>query len=198
VARVTNRRAPLALPLAAATALASTAIAGAARADATGWASASGGVAYLAPAASIPDADGEREELRSQLAFDVGVGTSPASPIIVGGLFRVSPTIGELTDFSWVLRGANRTFQSGPIGIALDVGFYARADEEASIGLVGGPIVGGPLGLQLAIQGHLGSEDELGASALLGVDLLRLTMYREDLLEWWPNPAIPDKDRASR
>ena len=156
-----------------------------------------GGASVAQPAVDATTGVAPDGELRSQLSFDTGVGTSPAAPFIVGGIFRVAPTLGEHTDFSWSARVATRGFQTGPIGVALDVGMYARAGDVASIGLVGGPILGGPLGLQLAVMGHLGSEEEKGASALLGIDLLRLTMYRESLLDWWPNPLRPDEQPAT-
>ncbi len=181
------------------------AVASPAAADSSAWVSVNGGVTVegkevddvsetTTSADDDPLAHGETV-VRSQLQFDVGVGTTPANPIIVGGLFRISPTIGEHTDFSLLLRGATEGFQTGPFGVAIDVGPYARADDEASVGLTGDAVLGGPMGLQLTLGGHFGSEGERGAMALLGVDMLRLTAFRESLLDWWPNPSRPDQDR---
>lgn len=178
-----------------------------ARADSSAWVSVNGGVSIEGQPA--PDADesvapGEDESVggetlvRSQLQFDVGVGTTPKNPVIFGGLFRVSPTLGEHTDFALLLRGATEGFQSGPFGVAIDLGPYARAADQASVGFTGDAVIGGPLGLQLTLGGHFGSEEEKGATALLGVDLLRLTTYRESLLDWWPNPSRPDQDRGEQ
>jgi len=203
-ARVTRRRSsPRAL---AALAAASTllVVAGPALADSSAWVSINGGVAIEAqPAVEATTAtsadqaatDGETI-VRSQLQFDVGVGTTPAAPIIVGGLFRISPTLGEYTDFALLVRGATEGFQKGPFGIAIDLGAYARADDQASVGFVGDAVLGGPLGLQLTLGGRIGSEEEKGAFALFGVDLLRMTLYRESLIDWWPNPSRPDQDVA--
>ncbi len=174
-----------------------------ARADATGWASFSGGAAIkqgdvvLEDGTEVPSGD-DGGQVAPQLQFDVGVGTTPSAPIIVGGLFRISPTLGQRTDFSVVARGATHGFQTGPIGLALEAGAYARADDEASVGFVGGAVLGGPLGLQLSVLASFGTTDEYGGAALLGIDLLRLTIYRQDLLDYWPNPLPPDRDVAGR
>lgn len=207
-ARVTRRRS---LPRAvAALAAASTLLVavGPALADSSAWVSVNGGVAVEAygepEAGAAPVEDGDEDPVatgdtivRSQLQFDVGVGTTPSAPIIVGGLLRISPTIGEYTDFALLVRGATEGFHKGPIGVAVDLGAYARADDQGSVGFVGDAVLGGPLGLQLTLGGHVGSEDEKGVIALLGVDLLRMTLYRESLLDWWPSPSRPDQDVAA-
>lgn len=180
--------------------LAVTASPASARADATGWASVNGGATLVGDEpvdeGSIALETGER--IAPTLQVDVGVGTTSDAPIIVGGLFRVSPTFGEHTDFAVLARGATEGFQTGPFGVALEAGGYARADEEASVGFVGGAVLGGPLGVQLSLLAHVGTADDWGASALLGIDLLRLTLYREDALPYWPNPLPPERDVAAR
>ncbi len=141
---------------------------------------------------------------KSTLAIDGGVGTSPKKPFIFGGLFRIAPIIGAGTDLSFSLRGAMRSFQTGPFGIAVDAGVYIRtfgpphdgAPQPWSLpttGFVGGVILGGPLGTQLSILGSGGMHSSFGVSATLGIDLLRLTVYRQSLLDWWPNPSSPSK-----
>jgi hypothetical protein len=167
-------------------------------ADTSAWASVSGGVALHegepAPESTTDAAASGEDQVAPQLQADVGVGTTSAAPVIVGGLLRVSPTFGQHTDFALVARGATRGFQTGPFGVALEAGGYARADDEASVGFVGGAVLGGPLGVQLTVLAHVGTTDEYGGSALLGVDLLRLTLYREDVVDWWPNPLPPEHD----
>lgn len=174
----------------------------AARADATGWASVSGGASLQqgesSTEASATAPTAAEDQLAPALQVDVGVGTTSDAPVIVGGLFRVSPAFGQHTDFALMARGATEGFQTGPIGLALEAGGYARADDEASVGFVGGAVLGGPLGLQLSVLAHVGTTDEYGGSALLGIDLLRLTLYREDALPYWPNPLPPERDVAGR
>jgi hypothetical protein len=173
-----------------------------ARADATGWASISGGAAIkqgdvVLDEGSVPSGD-DGGQVAPQLQFDAGVGTTPSAPFIVGGLFRISPTLGQRTDFAVMARVATHGFQTGPFGLALEAGGYARADDEASVGFVGGAVLGGPLGVQLTVLASVGTTDEYGGAALLGLDLLRLTIYREDLLDYWPNPLPPERDVAGR
>lgn len=140
--------------------------------------------------------------VRSTLSIDGGVGTTPTKPFIFGGLFRISPIIGAGTDLSLSLRGAMRSFQTGPFGLAVDVGAYLRTFGPPHVGLpqpwalptvgfVGGVVLGGPLGTQLSIMGSGGQHSSFGVSATLGIDLLRLTVYRQSLLDWWPNPGSP-------
>lgn len=163
-----------------------------ARAETSAWASLSAGPSVLSH-------DGGDTTLRAAMAFDAGLGTSPKEPLIFGGLFRISPTIEEGTDLSLVARGATRGFQVGDFGLAVDLGAYLRTFGPASPtgGFVGGVVLGAPPGLQLSVLGHVGAGEAFGVSTLLGVDLLRLTVYRQSLLEWWPNPSSPSEIVAS-
>ncbi len=161
-----------------------------AHADTSAWASLSAGPSVLSH-------DGGEATLRAAMAFDAGVGTSPKEPLVFGGLFRISPTIEEGTDLSLVARGATRGFQTGDFGLAVDLGAYLRTFGPSSGGFVGGVVLGAPPGLQLSVLGHVGGAEAFGVSTLLGVDLLRLTVYRQSLLEWWPNPSSPSEIVAS-
>lgn len=163
-----------------------------ARAETSAWASLSAGPSVLSH-------DGGETTLRAAMSFDAGLGTSPKEPLIFGGLFRISPTIEEGTDLSLVARGATRGFQTGDFGIAVDLGAYLRTFGPASPtgGFVGGVVLGAPPGLQLSVLGHVGAGEAFGVSTLLGLDLLRLTVYRQALLEWWPNPSSPSEVVAS-
>lgn len=164
-----------------------------AKAEASAWVSVGAGAIGLKQ-------KGEDFTFRSTLAFDAGVGTSPTNSFIFGGLFRISPIIKEGTDLSIVLRGATRGFQTGPFGIAIDAGPYLRtfgSDPLPTVGGVGGIVLGGPLGTQLAIMGSGGMHDAFSVNATLGLDLLRLTVYRQSLLEWWPNPSSPSVQQTA-
>jgi hypothetical protein len=123
------------------------------------------------------------------LAFDVGVGTSPDGPVIVGGLFRVEPILGSGTDLALVARVATHGFQAGGFGLAFDAGGYARFWGTPSQGFAGGLTVGAPLGFQISLQTMVGTDKALAFGAVAGVDLLRLTVYRQTMLEHWQNPS---------
>jgi len=129
------------------------------------------------------------------MAIDAGVGTSPDGAFILGGLFRLTPVFQQGVDLALVTRAATRGFQTGPFGVALDVGAYARPWGPGSLGFQGGLVLGGPLGLQLSGQGMVGTEDALSFGAFLGVDFLRLVLFREDLTDWWTNPLPPQERR---
>ncbi len=122
------------------------------------------------------------------LVIDAGIGTEPIGPVIVGGVFRLQPVIGEGSDMALSLRLATSGFQSGWIGGAIDVGGYARLWGPRSAGVYGQAILGGPFGLQLAVQGMYGGNATYGIGGSLGIDFVRLTISREHLLDWWPNP----------
>lgn len=165
----------------------------AARAESSAWISANGGTTFFTMAESDV-------KLRASLAFDAGVGSSPAEAFILGGVFRVAPIIGEGTDLLFLGRGAMGDFQTGYFGVAVDLGGYLRTFGPGipSGGFAGAVLLGGPLGLQLTLAGHAGTEAAYGGSASLGIDLLRLTLYRQTFLEWWPNPGSPGAPPASR
>ena len=122
------------------------------------------------------------------LQFDVGVGTTPANPFIVGGLFRVTPILGSGADLGLLLRGTTRGFQAGGFGLALDAGGYARFWEVNSYGFLGSLTVGAPFGLTLTLQGALGTNNAVALGGVLGIDFLRLTVYRKTMTDIWPNP----------
>jgi hypothetical protein len=160
-----------------------------ARAEASAWASVSGGAAGL-------KSGGDPFTLRGLMQFDAGVGTSPANPFIFGTIFRVTPMIKEGTDLSLSLRGATRGFQIGDWGFAVGLGAYLRTFNPLkppitllpTTGFVGGVVLGGPFGTQVTVLGHYGMNTSYGVTACLGIDILRLTVYRQSALQWWPNP----------
>lgn len=124
------------------------------------------------------------------LQFDVGVGTTPDARFIVGGFYRLTTMIGMGTDMSVLLRGATSGFQAGGFGIALDAGGYARVWEPQSYGFTGGLTFGAPLGFTMSLSTSIGTNDGMALSAVLGIDFLRLTVFRRSMLEAWPNPGV--------
>ena len=127
-------------------------------------------------------------DVKGALSFDVGAGTSPDGAFIFGGLFRLAPILGQGTDLGLLVRGATHGFQAGDFGIAVDAGGYARFWGNESTGFLGDVTLGAPLGLQLTAHVMIGTDDAFAVGAVAGVDLLRLTVYRQTLLDWWTNP----------
>ena len=174
------RRAPLFAALAAVAAV--TCCGGAARADTSAWMFVGGGVVGN-------QMNGEDMSSSGSMSFDIGVGTSPDGRFILGGLFKIVPVFGSGTDFALTLRGATRGFQAGDFGFAVDAGGYARYWDGGSVGGTGALVFGAPLGLQLSLQGLVGTNDTRGFGAIAGIDFLRLTTQRQTLLDFWPNPS---------
>lgn len=151
------------------------------------WTALGGGVVGWKQGTKVPDfrADGS-------LVFEAGVGTPARYPVIVGGLFRVTPLLASATgaDMAWLVRVCNRGYQVGGFGIAADVGVYARTWGTPSQGFAGTLSLGMPLGFTVSFNASAGSDDLLAFGGTASLDLLRLTLYRETLLNWWPNPEV--------
>jgi hypothetical protein len=132
------------------------------------------------------------------VVVDGGIGTSPDARFIVGGLFRFQPIFpaGGI-DLSLLTRFATHGFQAGDWGVALDVGGFARPWGHRSIGFAGSVSLGMPLGITLMLQTELGTDHAITLGAVAGVDLLRLTIYRQTLLKWWQNPSPAWKKKES-
>lgn len=176
--RLASIAASLALPLLAARA---------AHAGPTAWAAVGGGAMGWKQTTGTPDfrADGA-------LFIEAGAGIPSRYPVIVGGLFRVTPLLGknEGADMAWLARVCTRGYQVGGFGLAADIGVYARTWGTPSQGFAGSLSLGAPLGLSLSFHAMAGSDDLLAFGGSISLDLLRLTLYRETLLNWWPNPEV--------
>jgi hypothetical protein len=172
-------------------ALACLGVARQASADVTGWVFAGGG------ATGWKQGDNDYA-VNGTLTFDVGAGTAPDRSFIAGGIFRLNPILGEGVDLGLLARVATYGFQGGEIGFALDAGGYVRPWGEGSSGFAGSLNIGGPIGLQLGVNVAVGTNDALAFGATAGIDLLRLTVYRRTLLDWWPNPGAAGKQSARR
>ena len=157
-----------------------------AAADAAGWFHSGGGVL------AHKGGDAASIELDPLMTFDLGVGTSENMPFILGGYFKVQPVLGQGADVAWMARFATLGFQQDWIGFAADAGLYHRAWGPVSTGFLGQAILGLPFGLQLAAIGTVGNNDSFGFGGTLGLDLVRLTVSRKHLLDWWPNPRPVD------
>ncbi len=157
-----------------------------ARADVSAWTHIAGG--------TLGWQGGDNDELKASaiMSIDAGLGTTPRSSVIFGGYFKVMPVIGYGTDLGLLMRVATRGFQTDYIGFAFDAGAYQRFWGAGSTGGIAQIVLGLPLGFQLTGIGMGGSKDTFGFGATLGIDLVRLTVDRQHLLEWWPNPRPID------
>lgn len=158
----------------------------AARAEATGWLQLGGG--------AMGWKGGEEGELALSpiMTIDLGVGTGPLGPVRLGGLLRVMPVFGEGADVALLARFLTNSFQTDWVGFAFDAGVYQRWWSPESTGFLGQATLGLPLGLQLSALGSYGTGQSYGFGGALGLDLVRLTVNRKHLLDWWPNPQSSD------
>jgi hypothetical protein len=168
--------------LAAVAFVAASFVAGRARADASAWFFVGGGVTSFKQTSTPFTTSGS-------LTIDIGVGTSPDGAVIIGALGRLQPLFTSGADVALLVRGATRGFQAGGFGVALDAGIYGRDWGSQSVGFMGDVVLGAPLGLQLTLQGSKGTDGAFGFGATLGIDLLRLTVYRQTFLDVWQNPS---------
>lgn len=118
-----------------------------------------------------------------------GLGTDPSHPWIGGGLLKLDILYGSGTDLSLTGRLANQSFVNGGFGFAFDLGPTARFwGTESRYGAAGTLVLGAPWGLQVELgtsQGQVGLESY---SALLAIDLARLTVYRRTGSSYFRNP----------
>jgi hypothetical protein len=163
-----------------------------ARADVSSWFSAGGGYGV-----QRSDSRGAYDRATA-FSFSIGVGTTPLSSVVVGGLVRSTTFFTLGTDVDLSLRVASGSFVRGQWGLAFDIGpgwrtwknaaDYGRFPLHAMI--VGGAPWGLQLGLGVDALNIAGSPTSLGGVALLEIDLLRLTVMRQGSTDrWWENPA---------
>jgi hypothetical protein len=186
-------KAPLLVAALGASALALTA-SGAARADTSAWFTIGGGTSVWKQETTARPTFGAE----GCMNIDAGVGTTPDGPVIVGALFRIQPLVQSGADLGLLLRGATHGFQAGKFGLALDLGGYERFWGFGSTGFMGDLVLGAPLGFQLALGGQVGTDKAVATTAVLGFDVLRLTVYRQWGLGTWSNPSPAQHAQAQR
>jgi hypothetical protein len=155
-----------------------------ARADVTSWLYAGGGIAsshFAEPPTGRP----------GMLALELGVGSAPDKSIIVGGLFKTFTFFDDGTDLAEAVRVASGGFVRGGFGLAFDAGVYERIWRDDSVGFAGALVLGAPFGIQLAAMTEQGSRDVRVFGVTVGIDFLRLTVYRTTGQNYWPNPSSP-------
>jgi hypothetical protein len=123
------------------------------------------------------------------VSAEIGLGTDPSHPLVVGGVFRALTTFGVAPDrlpLSLSARIATSGFARGDLGVAMDLGVAARWTGGQTYGhfpFQPVAILGLPGALQLEVGFDLG--DVTGASPaaaggffLVSVDFFRLASRR--------------------
>ena len=125
---------------------------------------------------------------RLMLPVDVGFGLPPSLPIIAGIGVRETTYLGDGPDWGAYLRLTTRGYVTGGWGAALDAGGWFRTFAVGSTGLSGRLSIGVPFwGLFVAGEYAQGTNDAKNMAAFVGIDLLRLTVYRLSGEQRWPN-----------
>lgn len=151
-----------------------------AHADVSSWFFAGGGLASLE--------EGKASDRYGALRFQLGIGSSPDAPIVIGGVAHTLSYFGAGTDVGLTARAATGGFVRGGWGFALDAGGYERWWGRGSSGFLGSVALGAPWGLQAVFDFEMGTNDVRSYAAFIGVDLLRLTVYRTTGTGIFPNP----------
>ncbi len=149
-----------------------------ANADVSSWLFVGGGTTRL---------DDSEKRWVPSLQLDLGMGSDPSHDFVVGGLGRTQTHFGEGTDLALLLRLATHGYVNGDWGVAVDAGAVQRWWGEGATGGVGSLNLGGPWGLGIVVTGMLAKDEQTGISAVLGIDLARLTVYRRSGANWWKN-----------
>ena len=162
-----------------------------AKADVSSWLAVGGGYALQR------DWRAGENQLAPTLSYSMGVGSSPLSPFVLGGLVRGTTFIGYGTDLGVGLRGATGGFARGDWGVALEMDALWRPWRSGSFGqwpLQAAVTAGSPWGFQVTVGAEFASVSDqrsaVGGFAVLEIDLLRLTVMRQGGTErWWYNPV---------
>ncbi len=154
-----------------------------ARADVSTWLFVGAGPSWI-------DQGNQEQQLSFQL--DAGLGSPATHPVVVGGLFHLQSHFGLGTDLGLMGRIATQGFANGDWGGAVDLGAYQRWWGMGSTGGRAALALGAPWGITLNLAGQLGTRDNRMLSAVLGIDLARLTVHRQSGLDWWHNPFPAD------
>jgi hypothetical protein len=161
-------------------------------ADVSSWLSAGGGIGLKR------NESAKSTESAGSASFALGVGSSPLGSFVIGGTLRSTTYFGLGTDLGIAARFATGGFARGQWGLALDAGPMWRSFGSGEYGrgpIAGMAYLGAPWGLQLGIGGELlkvagDDANASGFTALLELDLLRLTVMRQGGTDrWWENPS---------
>lgn len=155
-----------------------------AAADSASWVSVGGG-------ASRVKQDGLDLSPGGLIQIEAGLGTDPNSALVFGGLMKTLSHLGGGTDLILSERTTTSGFSLGTWGVALDLGGYARFWRDNSTGFAGALALGMPLGVNLSLQGQVGTENSQMLGFSLGFDWARFTAHRSSGESFWPNYRLP-------
>ena len=155
------------------------------------WFYAGGGMSSLSPTPGSTSRPGT-------LQMELGMGSPPDGAVVVGGLAKMMTFFSHGSDLALVTRGASGGFVRGGFGFAIDAGAYQRWWGQDSTGFIGSLVLGAPLGIQIAGVTEQGSNHVKVYGATVGIDFLRLTVYRTTLQSFWSNPFLPAHTDGSR
>jgi hypothetical protein len=157
-----------------------------ARADVSSWANASAGPTFID--------DGTETMTQGAISLQAGLGSSPANPFAIGGLFHLETHFQRGTDLGLLARIATQGYVLGNWGAALDLGGYERFWGVGSAGGLGALVLGAPWGITIRGEAGLGTNDARSFGVVLGVDFARLTVFRTSGEDWFPNPFPAYRD----
>ncbi|MCU0684617.1 MAG: hypothetical protein MUF34_20625 [Polyangiaceae bacterium] len=158
-----------------------TAFAAPARAEISSWLSAGVGASSF----SGSDRSGA---LRFTLPIDIGLGSPPSGPIVVGAGARALPYFGDGLAVAGYARVATQSYVVGGWGAALDAGGFTRLSGDGGPGFLASLNLGVPWGFIATGSYGRAEGGESVVSCTLGIDFLRLTVYRLGGETTWPNP----------
>ncbi|HEU4535615.1 MAG TPA: hypothetical protein VFS00_15920 [Polyangiaceae bacterium] len=126
--------------------------------------------------------------LRFTLPIEVGLGSPPSGAIVVGAGARALPYFGDGFAAAGYARVATQSYVVGSWGAALDAGGFTRLSGGGGPGFLASLNLGVPWGFVATGTYGRAEGGENVATVTLGVDLLRLTVYRLYGQAAWPNP----------
>jgi hypothetical protein len=132
------------------------------------------------------------------MQIDTGIGLPPSYDVVPGLLLRMNTRFGQGSDLALLLRTASGGYVRGNWGAAIDLGGYERWwGIEPSPGFAGTLSLGAPWGITLNLDYQQGSNSVRTYGAVIGLDLVRFTVYRSTGFTWWSNPypSPPTRER---
>ena len=162
-----------------------------ARADVSSWANASAGPSFIDEGTGNPpqgNGIGTGMQTQGALSLQAGLGSTPENALVGGGLFHLETHFTKGTDLGLLGRIATQGYVLGDWGGALDLGGYERFWGVGSYGGLGALVLGAPWGITLRGEAAIGTNDHRSFGVVLGVDFLRLTIFRTTGTDWFPNP----------
>lgn len=140
--------------------------------------------------AAGPTLTGRSGELDAHGTLDLltGLGTDPGGPWVLGPVLRLQYQFAGGVDLTPALRFTSGGYTRGELGFAIDAGPWFRLYDGGATGAYAAVTVGGPWGTVATLNGAFAGDAAQAFGVLVGIDLLRLTVYRHSGEQHWPNP----------